>query len=103
MQSSLIKSLFLLGIATLSMSLWAATPTTTPTTTPTISQKIHHFAVIGTDRTKVGEAIDITVEARDKDDKLIATYRGSIFFQASDYNATLPSQGKAIQFSEGDK
>ena len=99
MQSSLIKSLFLLGIATLSMSLWAATPTTTPT----ISQKIHHFAVIGTDRTKVGEAIDITVEARDKDDKLIATYRGSIFFQASDYNATLPSQGKAIQFSEGDK
>ena len=99
MQSSLIKSLFLLGIATLSMSLWAATPTATPT----ISQKIHHFAVIGTDRTKVGEAIDITVEARDKDDKLIATYRGSIFFQASDYNATLPSQGKAIQFSDGDK
>lgn len=47
--------------------------------------------------------MDITVEARDKDDKIIPTYKGSIFFQASDYNATLPSQGKAIQFSDVDK
>ena len=101
MQSSVIKSLFFLGIATLSLSLWAAD--LTATTTNTIPQKIHHFAVIGPDSTKVGEAIDITVEARDKDDKVIPTYRGSVFFQASDYNATLPSQGKAIQFSEGDK
>ncbi len=69
----------------------------------TVPPKIHHFTLIGVDTIKIGEAMDITVEARDKDDKVIPTYKGSVFFQASDYNATLPSQGKAIQFSEVDK
>lgn len=93
MKHLLLKSLFVVGIIGGSLMTWAAETTT---------QKIDHFALIGVDSTKVGEAIDITVEARDKDDKVIPTYRGSIFFQASDYNATLPSQGKAIQFTEGD-
>ncbi len=69
----------------------------------TVPQKIHHFTLIWVDTIKIGEAMDITVEARDKDDKIIPTYKGSVFFQASDYNATLPSQGKAIQFSDVDK
>jgi len=93
MKSFFLKFLLLLSCIGGSITVWAA---------DTVTQKIDHFALIGADSTKVGEAIDITVEARDKDDKIIPTYRGSIFFQASDYNATLPSQGKAIQFTESD-
>lgn len=93
MKYPFLKSLLLLSLIGGTLVTWAA---------DTVPQKIDHFALIGADSTKVGEAIDITVEARDKDDKVIPTYRGSIFFQASDYNATLPSQGKAIQFAESD-
>ena len=96
MKSSFFRSIVALSLSTLTIVVWAA---------DAIPQKIHHFAVIAPDTAKVGEAIDVTVEARDKDDKLIPTYHGSVFFQAStDFNATIPSQGKAIQFiQETDK
>jgi hypothetical protein len=65
--------------------------------------KIHHFTIIAPPTAKVGEAIDVTVEAKDKDDKIITNYRGSIFFQSdTDFGATIPAQGKAIQFKESD-
>ncbi len=70
---------------------------------PTTSGKIHHFSIIAPPSAKVGEAIDITVEAKDKDDKTLTAYRGSIFFQSdTDFGATIPAQGKAIQFKESD-
>ncbi len=66
-------------------------------------QKIHHFNIITAPTTKENEAIDVTVEAKDKDDKTITTYRGSVFFQStSDFTATLPAQGRSIQFKESD-
>lgn len=65
--------------------------------------KIHHFNIITVPTTKENEAIDVTVEAKDKDDKTISNYRGSVFFQStSDFTATLPAQGKSIQFKESD-
>jgi hypothetical protein len=70
---------------------------------PTTAGKIHHFTIIAPPSAKVWEAIDITVEARDKDDKVIQTYRGSLFFQSeTDFWATIPAQGKAVQFKESD-
>ena len=52
---------------------------------------------------KIGEAIDVTVEAKDKDDKIIPTYRGSIYFNSdTDFGASVPAQGKAMQFKESD-
>lgn len=95
MKFSLLKSCFLITVITLSSVAWSA---------ESIPQKIHHFTLTTPDSAKTGEAIDVTVEARDKDDKVISTYHGSVFFQApSDFNATLPSQGKAILFTESDK
>lgn len=58
-----------------------------------ITGKIHHFSIIAPPSAKVGEAIDITVEAKDKDDKTLTAYRGSIFFQSdTDFGATIPAQ-----------
>lgn len=55
--------------------------------------KIDHFTVIASPTAVVGEAIDVTVEAKDKDDKIITAYRGSIFFQSdTDFGASLPAQ-----------
>ncbi len=59
----------------------------------TTTQKIHHFTIIAPPTAKVGEALDVTVEAKDKDDKLISDYRGSIYFQSdTDFGATIPAQ-----------
>lgn len=69
-----------------------------------VPQKIHHFALIAPNTTKVGEAIDITVEARDKDDVVIPTYRGTIFFLTpTDMSASVPSKGNGITFTDADK
>lgn len=92
LKSALIGSLSILG----SMMLFAAEEPV---------QKIHHFTIIAPESTKVGEAIDVTVEARDSADKVIPTYKGTIFFLEvkTDASATLPSQGKTIEFTEVDK
>ncbi|MBP6981342.1 hypothetical protein KBB25_00990, partial [Candidatus Gracilibacteria bacterium] len=67
------------------------------------AQKIHHFTIIAPPTTKVGQAIDIKVEARDKDDKIIPSYNGSVYFQSTtDFGATLPAQGKSVQFKTSD-
>lgn len=65
--------------------------------------KIHHFSLIAPPTAKSGEAIDITVEAKDKDDKVITDYRGSVYFSTdTDFGATIPAQGKAVTFNESD-
>jgi hypothetical protein len=87
----------LVGLMSTPLILTAADATAT-------AGKIHHFTIIAPPTAKVGEAIDITVEARDKDDKVMVSYRGSIFFQSdTDFGATIPAQGKAIQFKESDQ
>lgn len=66
--------------------------------------KIDHFAIIAPPTTKVGQAFDIKVEARDKNDKIIPGYNGSVYFQSTtDFGATLPAQGKSVQFKESDQ
>lgn len=43
------------------------------------------------------------MEARDKDDKIIPSYNGSVYFQSTtDFGATLPAQGKSVQFKTSD-
>ncbi len=89
--SFLLAGIFSMGI--LGNSAFAADPI----------PKIHHFNIITSPTTKENEAIDVTVEAKDKDDRTITNYRGSVFFQStSDFTATLPAQGKSIQFKESD-
>ena len=89
--SLLIAGIFSVGI--LGEAVFAADPL----------PKIHHFNIITVPTTKENEAIDVTVEAKDKDDKTITNYRGSVFFQStSDFTATLPAQGKSMQFKESD-
>jgi hypothetical protein len=86
----------LIGLSGFQASIFAADATTAP-------GKIHHFTISAPASAKVWEAIDVTVEARDKDDKVLTNYRGSIFFQSdTDFGATIPAQGKAIQFKESD-
>jgi hypothetical protein len=86
----------LIGLSGFQASIFAADATATP-------GKIHHFTISAPASAKVWEAIDVTVEARDKDDKVLTNYRGSIFFQSdTDFGATIPAQGKAIQFKESD-
>lgn len=55
--------------------------------------KIDHFTITAPSSARVGEAIDVTVEAKDAADKIITNYRGSIYFQSdTDFGATLPAQ-----------
>lgn len=66
-------------------------------------QKIHHYTLSAPASAKVGEAITISVEAKDQADKVITDYRGSIFFQSStDFGAILPAQGRSVTFKESD-
>ncbi|GAB0175297.1 MAG: hypothetical protein HHAS10_11760 [Candidatus Altimarinota bacterium] len=103
MRNFFTRVLFLLvGVTSSPLVLLAADVTNSGANTQA-TPKIHHFSIITVPTTKVGEAIDVTVEARDKDDKVFTGYRGSIFFQSdTDFGASLPAQGKAIQFKEND-
>jgi hypothetical protein len=55
--------------------LLAADTTSSGASATQSSGKIHHFSIITVPTAKVGEAIDVTVEARDKDDKVLPSYR----------------------------
>lgn len=92
-------SRFLASVSILSLgmgnifSVNAATGTATTGTTTGTAGKIHHFKLIGPPTAKVGEAIDVTVEAQDKDGKVVTTYKGSGYFDCqTDYGATYPAQ-----------
>ena len=49
--------------------------------------------------TRVGEAVDVTVKAVDKDGKTVTSYRGSIIFNTDNIGDTVPSPGKTITFT----
>lgn len=51
---------------------------------------------------RVGEAIDITVRAVDKDKKTMTGYRGSIIFNTDNIGDTVPAPGKTVIFTADD-
>lgn len=67
--------ILLLGVTSSPLVLLAADTTSSGASATQSSGKIHHFSIITVPTAKVGEAIDVTVEARDKDDKVLPSYR----------------------------
>lgn len=55
--------------------------------------------IIAPTTTRVGEAVDITVKAVDKDGKVVTSYRGSVIFNTDNIGDTVPSPGKTIAFT----
>lgn len=51
---------------------------------------------------RVGEAIDITVRAVDKDKNTVTAYRGSVIFNTDNIGDTVPMPGKSYTFSADD-
>lgn len=52
--------------------------------------------------TRVGEAIDITVRAVDKDKKTVTDYKGSVIFNTDNIGDTVPAPGKTVTFTADD-
>ena len=52
--------------------------------------------------TRVGEAIDVTVRAIDKDSKVVTNYRGSVIFSTDNVGDTVPAPGKTVTFAADD-
>ena len=52
--------------------------------------------------TRVGEAVDITVRAVDKDKNTVTSYRGSVIFNTDNIGDTVPAPGKWIAFTADD-
>jgi phosphotransferase system HPr-like phosphotransfer protein len=53
--------------------------------------------------TRVGEAIDITIRAVDKDKKTVTSYRGSVIFNTDNIGDIYPAPGKTVTFMPDDK
>ena len=51
---------------------------------------------------RVGEAMDITVRAVDKDKKTVTGYRGSVIFNTDNIWDTVPAPGKTVAFTADD-
>lgn len=93
----------ILSRITLGIIAFLSIPSLMLVTNAVATPKIHHFTIIAPPTAKVGEAIDVTVEAKDKDDKIITDYLGSIWFSSdTDFGATMPAQGRTVQFKESD-
>lgn len=58
--------------------------------------------IIAPTTAKVGEAIDITVRAIDKDHKVVTSYRGSIIFNTDNIGDVIPAPGKTVAFIADD-
>ena len=52
--------------------------------------------------TRVGEAVDITVRAVDKDKNTVTSYRGSVIFNTDNIGDTVPAPGKTVTFTADD-
>lgn len=55
--------------------------------------------IVSQDTTRVGEALDVTVRAVDKQGNTVTSYRGSIIFNTDNIADTVPSPGKTITFT----
>ena len=60
------------------------------------------FEIIAPPTSRVDEAIDITVRAVDKDNKVVTGYRGSIIFVPENFGDVVPMRGKSISFEAAD-
>ncbi len=58
--------------------------------------------IIANTTSRVGEAIDITVRAVDKDKKTVIGYRGSVIFNTDNIWDTVPAPGKTVVFTADD-
>jgi hypothetical protein len=67
--------ILLVGLTISPLVLLAADAASTGVSLTQTTGKIHHFSIITVPTAKVGEAIDVTVEARDKDDRVFTGYR----------------------------
>lgn len=60
------------------------------------------FEIIAPPTARVDEAIDITIRAVDKDNKVVTGYRGSIIFVPENFGDVVPMRGKSIAFGAED-
>jgi hypothetical protein len=83
-------SLFFISASIISPVAFAATSTATQIeiTAPTTA--------------RVGEAIDISLRAIDKDNKTVTAYRGSVIFNTDNIGDTIPAPGKTVAFTADD-
>ena len=83
-------SLFFVSASIISPVAFAATSTATQIeiTAPTTA--------------RVGEAIDISLRAIDKDNKTVTAYRGSVIFNTDNIGDTIPAPGKTVAFTADD-
>lgn len=51
---------------------------------------------------RVGEAIDVTLRAVDKDNKTVTNYLGSVIFNTDNIGDTIPAPGKTVTFTAND-
>jgi hypothetical protein len=58
--------------------------------------------IIAPTTARVGEAIDITLRAIDKDNKTVTAYRGSVIFNTDNIGDTIPAPGKTVAFTADD-
>jgi hypothetical protein len=58
--------------------------------------------IIAPTTARVGEAIDITLRAVDKDNKVVPTYRGSVIFNTDNIGDIYPAPGKTVTFTADD-
>ena len=58
--------------------------------------------IIANTTSRVGEAIDITVRAVDKDKKTVIGYRGSVIFNTDNIGDTVPAPSKTVTFTADD-
>lgn len=58
--------------------------------------------IIAPTTARVGEAIDITLRAVDKDNNTVPSYRGSVIFNTDNIGDTIPAPGKTVAFTADD-
>ncbi len=58
--------------------------------------------IIAPTTARVGEAIDITLRAVDKDNKTVTNYLGSVIFNTDNIGDTIPAPGKTVTFTAND-
>jgi hypothetical protein len=60
------------------------------------------FEIIAPPTARINEAIDITVRAVDKDNKVVTGYRGSVIFVPENFGDIVPMPGRSITFGAED-
>ncbi len=67
------------------------------------TSNVIQIEITGPTTARVGEAIDVTLRAVDKDNRTVSSYLGSVIFSPENSGDIVPSPGKAISFTANDK